>query len=150
MAHLDSSSNKQSALNGDQSEDMTAVREFKSSLVSKNITIQKRRTSVRLEPEMWSALKEISRREQCTIHDICSLISMRKSVATSLTAAIRVFLMLYFRAAASEEGHMRAGHGNIDYMKQRARMSAQPATTSRREPNYASESTQEKTYIMKG
>lgn len=94
----------------------------KSSLVSRNITIMKRRTSVRLEPEMWSALREIAKREKCTIHDLCTLISVRKSPATSLTAAIRVFLMLYFRAAANEEGHMRAGHGNFDFMKQRARV----------------------------
>jgi predicted DNA-binding ribbon-helix-helix protein len=97
----------------------------KSSLVSRNITIMKRRTSVRLEPEMWSALREISRREKCTIHDLCTLISVRKSPATSLTAAIRVFLMLYFRAAANEEGHVRAGHGNFDFMRQRAKVPSQ-------------------------
>jgi hypothetical protein len=45
---------------------------------------------------------------------------MRKNDKTSLTAAIRVFLMLYFRAAATEEGHARAGHGSFEYMKQRA------------------------------
>ena len=62
----------------------------------------------------------IAKRENCTIHDICTLISMRKNDKTSLTAAIRVFLMLYFRAAATEEGHARAGHGSFEYMKQRA------------------------------
>ena len=93
----------------------------KSTLVSRNITVVGRRTSVRLEPEMWNALREIARREQCTIHDICSLIHLRKNPATSLTAAIRVFLMLYYRAAATEEGHLRAGHGNFDNMMQRAR-----------------------------
>ena len=47
---------------------------------------------------------------------------MRKNPNTSLTAAIRVFLMLYFRAATTEEGHMRAGHGNFSRMIGRARM----------------------------
>ncbi len=94
----------------------------KSSLISRNITVVGRRTSVRLEPEMWNALREIARREQCTIHDICSLIHLRKSPSTSLTAAIRVFLMLYYRAAATEDGHVRAGHGNFDNMVNRARM----------------------------
>ena len=96
----------------------------KSTLVSRNITVQKRRTSVRLEPEMWVALKEISERENCSIHDVCTLISLRKNQKTSLTAAIRVFLMLYFRAATTEEGHRRAGHGNFEFMKQRAKVSA--------------------------
>ncbi len=94
----------------------------KSTLVSRNITVVGRRTSVRLEPEMWTSLREIARRENCKIHDICSLIQLRKNPATSLTAAIRVFLMLYYRAAATDEGHNRAGHGNFDNMIQRARM----------------------------
>ena len=92
----------------------------KSSLISKNITIFGHRTSVRLEPEMWSALKDISSRESCTVHDLCSLVQFRKGKNTSLTAAIRVFLMLYYKAASTEEGHQRAGHGNFENMKARA------------------------------
>ena len=98
----------------------------KSTLISRNITISGRRTSVRLEPEMWSSLKEISKRERCSIHDICSLISLRKNENTSLTAAIRVFLMLYFRASSTEEGHSRAGHGNFEAMQKRAKVSVNP------------------------
>lgn len=98
------------------------LNQISSSLVSRNITIMGRRTSVRLEPEMWMALRDISKRERCTIHDICTLVYIRKSSVTSLTAAIRVFLMLYFRAAATEDGHQRAGHGNFDEMKRRARI----------------------------
>ena len=98
----------------------------KTTLVSRNITISGRRTSVRLEPEMWTALREIAKRENCTIHDICTLISMRKNGRTSLTAAIRVFLMLYFRASSTEEGHRRAGHGNFDQMIARARLPKSP------------------------
>lgn len=96
--------------------------EYKSTLVSRNITIFGRRTSVRLEPEMWVGLREIAEREQCNIHEICTLVSVRKSAGTSLTAAIRVFLMLYFRASSTEEGHVRAGHGNFENMKTRARI----------------------------
>ncbi len=96
--------------------------EGQSTLVSRNITVLGRRTSVRLEPEMWTALREIARRESCKIHDICSLIQMRKNPDTSLTAAIRVFLMLYYRAASTEEGHVRAGHGSFQSMIRRARM----------------------------
>lgn len=100
----------------------TLLSDKKSSLVSRNITVMGRRTSVRLEPEMWTALREIARRESCSIHNLCSLIYMRKSARTSLTAAIRVFLILYYKAAATEEGHDRAGHGSFDNMLQRARM----------------------------
>lgn len=93
-----------------------------STLVSRNITVLGRRTSVRLEPEMWNALRDIAKRERCKIHDICSLIHLRKNHGTSLTAAIRVFLMLYFRAASTEDGHQRAGHGDFDHMISRARL----------------------------
>ncbi len=96
--------------------------EAKSTLVSRNITVFNRRTSVRLEPEMWMALREIARREKCTIHDICSLIGVRKNANTSLTAAIRVFLMLYFRSASTETGHHNAGHGSFENMMKRARV----------------------------
>lgn len=119
MENLSSSSEKEAA-----SEE---AKTSKSTLVSRNITILGRRTSVRLEPEMWMALKEIAKRERCTIHDICSLISLRKNENTSLTAAIRVFLMLYFRASSTEEGHCSAGHcsaghGSFETMKQRAKI----------------------------
>lgn len=93
-----------------------------SSLVSRNITVFGRRTSIRLEPEMWTSLNFIASMERCTVHDICSLVFVRKKPLTSLTAAIRVFLMLYFKAAATPQGHKDAGHGNFDVMKRRAQI----------------------------
>jgi predicted DNA-binding ribbon-helix-helix protein len=83
-----------------------------STLVSRNVTIAGHRTSCRLEPFMWDALYDICARERVTIHTLCTRISERKDANTSLTAAIRVFALAYFRAAATEEGHMRASHGN--------------------------------------
>ena len=83
----------------------------KSSLISRNVTIGTHRTSIRLEPEMWVGLRELCRREHATLHDIATLVAERKTRNTSLTAAIRVFIMAYFRAASTEEGHSRAGHG---------------------------------------
>jgi predicted DNA-binding ribbon-helix-helix protein len=94
----------------------------RSSLISRNVTIRGHRTSIRLEPEMWDALRDISQREGTTIHNICSLISLRKVDESSLTASIRVFLMLYYRAATTAEGHNRAGHGSFENMKRRARV----------------------------
>ena len=96
-----------------------------SSLVSRNITVLKRRTSIRLEPEMWASLNDIAMREHCSVHDICTLVYVRKKPETSLTAAIRVFIMLYYRAATTEQGHLRAGHGDFNAMKTRARIPAE-------------------------
>jgi predicted DNA-binding ribbon-helix-helix protein len=104
---------KAQAIREQVTEDNTLVtsKKEKSSLVSRNVTIGAHRTSVRLEPEMWAALRDLCRREHVTLHDIATLVAQRKAENTSLTAAIRVFIMAYFRAAATEEGHNRAGHG---------------------------------------
>ena len=83
----------------------------RSTLVSRNVTISGHRTSVRLEPEMWSGLTEICRREGGSLHEICTVVALRKGENTSLTAAIRVFVMAYYRAASTEDGHTKAGHG---------------------------------------
>ena len=58
--------------------------EIKTTLVSRNITVDQKRTSVRLEPEMWNSLYDIANREGCSIHDICTLINLRKNPKTSL------------------------------------------------------------------
>jgi len=89
-----------------------------STLVNRNVTIGGRRTSLRLEPAMWDALEEICRREEMSQHELCARIDERRR-ASSLTAAIRVFIVNYFRAAATEEGHASTGHGGL--YKTRAR-----------------------------
>jgi predicted DNA-binding ribbon-helix-helix protein len=87
-----------------------------SALISRNITVLGKRTSIRLESQMWIALKEIADRERCSVHDLCSLVATRRKPGLSLTASIRIFLMLYFKAASTEDGHSRAGHGGLDRM----------------------------------
>ncbi|MGE0154448.1 MAG: ribbon-helix-helix domain-containing protein [Reyranellaceae bacterium] len=79
-------------------------------LVPRNVTVGGRRTSVRLEPETWNALHEIARREGVSVHDVCTIVAQRRT-RSSLTAALRVFVLGYFRAAATESGHLDVGHG---------------------------------------
>lgn len=81
----------------------------RSSLISRNVRVSGRRTSMRLEPEMWDALQAICHRERRSIHEICTEINEHRH-ASSLTADIRVYIMHYFRQAATEDGHARAGH----------------------------------------
>lgn len=83
-----------------------------STLVNRNVTIHGRRTSLRLEPAMWDALAEMARRERLTIHELCTAIQSRRQEST-LTAAIRVHILVYFREAATEQGHELAGHGRL-------------------------------------
>ncbi len=111
-----------------------------SALVSRNVTVLGKRTSIRLEVQMWSAIKEIAEREHCTVHELCSLIAMRRKPGLSLTASIRIFLMLYFKAAATEDGHVRAGHGSLDRMVARL-MPPAAANSAGRQQGVAAAST---------
>lgn len=93
-------------------------------LQGRNVLLHGRqRTSMRLEPSMWSALDEIAMREGLSINDLCSQIDVRlqeqarrkgldpEKTEVTLTSGVRVFIFAYFRAAATEPGHHAAGHG---------------------------------------
>lgn len=91
------------------------IRVDSSTLVNRNVTVCGRRTSVRLEQPMWDALEEICRRERKLLNQIATDIDQRRRASndgeSSLTAAIRVYIMKYFWQAATERGHQHAGHG---------------------------------------
>ena len=87
-----------------------------STLVNRNVTVAGHRTSMRLEPSMWEALEEICRRESKTLHELCSDIEARRH-ESSLTAALRAFIVIYFRVAATEDGHAKAGHGGLETIR---------------------------------
>jgi|SRR5665213_358048 len=84
--------------------------EFRTTLVNRNVTVAGHRTSIRLEAPMWQALRQICDREHATINEIVTAID-RERAESSLTAATRVYLLCYFQAAATDEGHLNAGHG---------------------------------------
>lgn len=75
----------------------------KSSLVIRNVIVGGRRTSVRLEPTMWDALTEIARHQRRTLRQIVTEIE-RDRTASSLTAAIRVYIVQFYRSAAVRAG----------------------------------------------
>jgi len=70
-------------------------------LESRNVMVGSRRTSMRLEPEMWDALSEIAQRENITIHQLCSRVSTVRR-QSSLTSAMRVVIVEYFRVLATQ------------------------------------------------
>ena len=74
-----------------------------SSLVIRNIVVGGHRTSVRLEPTMWEALREIARQRDTNLNELVTEIDRRRD-ASSLTAAIRVFIVDYYRSAAMQAG----------------------------------------------
>lgn len=79
---------------------------MESLLVSKNVNIGRRRTSLRLEQEFWEALMDICARESLTLHELCTLVDKRRH-GSSRTSAIRAFVITYFRAVARGAGRRR-------------------------------------------
>jgi predicted DNA-binding ribbon-helix-helix protein len=78
-----------------------------SSLVIHNIVVGRHRTSVRLEPMMWDALQDIAQRLRQTMNDLVTNID-RERTASSLTAAIRMYIVDFYRAAALSAGQPQA------------------------------------------
>ena len=66
---------------------------------------------MRLEPEVWDALREVCLREGIELRDLIRTVE-RTATPGGRTSAVRVYVLDYFRKAATEDGHERAGHGN--------------------------------------
>jgi predicted DNA-binding ribbon-helix-helix protein len=81
-----------------------------SRLVNRNITSCAGRTSMRLEPEVWDALREICLREGIELRELIRRVEQNVSPG-GRTSAIRVHVVQYFRDAATEDGHLLARHG---------------------------------------
>ena len=82
-----------------------------SRLINRNVMAANGRTSIRLEPELWDALGEICRREDVSTGELIRRIETGRPHAGGRTSAVRVHLLQYFRAAATDAGHDAAGHG---------------------------------------
>lgn len=91
-------------------------------LVARTVKLFGHPTQLRLEPSYWEALDDICHREDLTVDELCSDLKDRldsqskrsRGVAVSLANAVRVFIVGYYRKAATEKGHDRAGHGRGD------------------------------------
>jgi len=75
------------------------------------VCVEGKPTKLCLGSKMWSALKEIRGREGMTLNALMNLIA-RSYPQWPLESALGVYTLLYFMAAATEEGHRRAGHGS--------------------------------------
>ncbi|MBT7284196.1 MAG: ribbon-helix-helix domain-containing protein [Rhodospirillaceae bacterium] len=86
----------------------------------RNIRIGSRRTSIKLEPEMWEALGEICALTEKSLNQICTEVYAANNVDNpdhpddiagcgNFTSELRVFILDFFRAAARQGGleHMQ-------------------------------------------
>ena len=85
----------------------------KSRLVNRNVNATNGRTSMRLEPEVWDAIREICLRDDIDLGEMIKRVEQSEPVG-GRTSAVRVYVLQYFRLSATEDGHRRAGHGARD------------------------------------
>lgn len=64
------------------------------------IKVGERRTSMRLEPLFWTSLEEIAHREGRPLPELLDAIDRRKAAGASLTAAVRGYVVAYYRSIA--------------------------------------------------
>ncbi len=62
-------------------------------MTKRSITIAGHRTSISLEAPFWTALAEIAREERATLAALVANVDRRRQQGTSLSSAIRVFVL---------------------------------------------------------
>lgn len=78
-------------------------------LAMRSVTINGRRTTMRLEPSMWNALRRIAEDHRLTVNQLCSRIDDTRG-EMSMTAAVRSYIVSYLQkmpVAAPESGEMQ-------------------------------------------
>ncbi len=73
-------------------------------LLCKNVVVNGRRTSMRLDRETWISLKDICMRENITLHELCSKIDASKG-NSGLSSMTRLFVLTYFRFVLNQYEH---------------------------------------------
>jgi len=68
-------------------------------IAKRTITIDNHKTSVTLENEFWSGLREVARRKNETLRSLVKQIDDARG-RNNLSSAIRVFVLNYYRAHA--------------------------------------------------
>ncbi|MBR6231616.1 MAG: ribbon-helix-helix domain-containing protein [Alphaproteobacteria bacterium] len=81
-------------------------------LVCKNVIVNGRRTSMRLDRETWISLNDICQRENMTIHQLCSKIDSAKG-NSGLSSATRLFVLTYFRFVLNQYEHAEKNNANL-------------------------------------
>lgn len=106
-------------------------------LLSRNVVIAGRRTSMRLEPEMWDALEAIASDAGFSINELITL--ARTQEATNLTSGVRIMLLDYFRYLVHDKipphrapwvGAMLARRGRHGALSRMGMAGAAPRSTS--------------------
>jgi predicted DNA-binding ribbon-helix-helix protein len=72
---------------------------MKSAVVKRSVVIGGHKTSVSLEDEFWTQLREIAGAKQATVSQLLAQIDERRD-SPNLSSAIRVYILEHFRNSA--------------------------------------------------
>lgn len=64
--------------------------------IKRSFSIGGHRTSISLEPDFWSALKDVAARERTPLAKLVATIDQNRG-ETGLSSAVRIWLLRYFR-----------------------------------------------------
>ena len=67
-------------------------------MLTRNVIIQEKRTTIRLETAVWEALDDLCMREQVSRHELCSRIEAKRS-GVNRAQAVRAAVVNYYRLA---------------------------------------------------
>jgi predicted DNA-binding ribbon-helix-helix protein len=81
---------------------------MKSLVVKRSIFLAGRKTSVSLEDEFWTALKEIAGDRHVTLSELFSGIDKQRQ-HSNLSSALRLFVLEYYRGKAEKPGDEMLG-----------------------------------------
>lgn len=72
-------------------------------LLTRNVVIDGKRTTIRLESAIWDAVDDLCVREEISRHDLCSRVEARRD-GLNRAQAIRAVVVNYFRLALLGDG----------------------------------------------
>jgi predicted DNA-binding ribbon-helix-helix protein len=84
---------------------------MKSTVAKRSIGIDGRKTSVTLEDAFWNLLKEIAQKRGQTVSDLVAEINEDRDEHGNLSSAIRLFVLTYAQAEASERQRGQTAKG---------------------------------------
>ena len=70
-------------------------------VLRRNVRIDGRRTTVKMETQMWDALEQICAETDASVDSICSALAAMPQARTNLTSLLRLFILDYFRDRAA-------------------------------------------------
>tara|TARA_R110002096_G_scaffold90764_8_gene205686 strand:- start:1090 stop:1947 length:858 start_codon:yes stop_codon:yes gene_type:complete len=81
--------------------DIEDTMDLASRLAMRSVTINGRRTTMRLEPSMWNAIRRIAEDQSLSVNQICSKIDSSRG-EMSMTAAVRSYIVSYLQQVPTQ------------------------------------------------